>query len=194
MDADLFHAVLARAVIEGPLHLRASGVLQYAGFLQLVLVVQQSVHELLHLQEFFAVSAGGAGIQHPAQDVALSPPVGHLYDPDFVVVIQYGLVEAFHHALKLVRVLVNTGRFRQVGQQRVLLLWKRILSFAHRLNAPVKVNSIFKLIFNLYFFVCVCFVINGFIHMDRYRLDQWFLTGGVSGLTLLALQRQHPYL
>lgn len=46
----------------------------------------------------------------------------HLYDPDFVVVILYGLVEAFHHVLELVRVLVNFGRFRQVGQQRVLLL------------------------------------------------------------------------
>lgn len=52
MDADLFHAALARAVIEGPFHLRVSGVLQYAGFLQLVLVVQQSVHELLHLEDF----------------------------------------------------------------------------------------------------------------------------------------------
>lgn len=40
VDADLFHAVLARAVVECPLHSRAGGALQHAGFLQLVLVVQ----------------------------------------------------------------------------------------------------------------------------------------------------------
>lgn len=63
VNADLFHAVLARAVIESSLHWLASGVLQDAGFLQLVLVVQESVHELLHLQDVSAVSAANNKIQ-----------------------------------------------------------------------------------------------------------------------------------
>ena len=49
VNADLFHRLLTRAVIESPLNFRIRGALQYARLLQLVLVVQQSVHELLHL-------------------------------------------------------------------------------------------------------------------------------------------------
>lgn len=124
VDEDLFHAVLARAVIEGPLHLLASGALHHAGFLQLVLVVQQSVHELLHLQDVSPLAQWTPEFNTQAQDVALSP-FQHLYDPDCVVVIKYGLVEALHHALELVRVLVDVGHLRQAGQRRALL-WKRM--------------------------------------------------------------------
>lgn len=50
MDAYLLDAALARAVVQGALDLRVGGVLQYAGLLKLVLIVQQLVHELLNLQ------------------------------------------------------------------------------------------------------------------------------------------------
>lgn len=49
MNTDLFHTRLICAMVESPLNFRIRGTLQYARLLQLVLIVQQSIHKLLHL-------------------------------------------------------------------------------------------------------------------------------------------------
>lgn len=51
LNAYLFHACLTCAVIESSFNLGARGTLQYARLLQLVLIVQQPIHELLHLEK-----------------------------------------------------------------------------------------------------------------------------------------------
>lgn len=55
MDTDLFHTCLSCAMVKSPFYFWISSVLQDAGLLQLVLIVQQWIHEFLHL-------GGGAGI------------------------------------------------------------------------------------------------------------------------------------
>lgn len=49
MNTDLFHAGLACAVVQSPLHFWVSGTLIYTSLLQSVLVVQEPIHQLLNL-------------------------------------------------------------------------------------------------------------------------------------------------
>ncbi len=109
MNADLFHTRLTCAMVENSLNLWIRGALQYARLLQLVLIVQQSIHELLHLEDIVVLLQ----TQHIVTRVQLFS-FCHLYNSDFAVEFLYRLVEALHHILKLVGLLVNFGCFWQV--------------------------------------------------------------------------------
>lgn len=108
MDTDLFHTCLTCAMVESPLYYWISGTLQYARLLQLILVVQQLIHELLYLGGIFGL------LQTYEIFVEKYVDFFHLYDSDFAVVFMYGLVEVLHHMLKLIRFLINFGCFRHV--------------------------------------------------------------------------------
>lgn len=108
MYADFFYTGLTGAVVESPFDLRVCGPLQNAGLLQLVLVVQQSICELLHLEKII-VSLHTQQTLHSERGDFF-----HLYDSDLAVVFLDGLVEILHQILKLVRFLVDSGCVGQV--------------------------------------------------------------------------------
>lgn len=129
MNADLLHAPLARPVVQNPFNYRLSGMLQYARLLQLVLIVQQSVHEFFHLddQKTTTTTKKPLFIPETSHKFATGCCLRHLYDSDFAVVLLYGAVEILHHLLELLGLFVDFGRIRQVGQERIFLLcYKKI--------------------------------------------------------------------
>lgn len=109
MNADLFDACLICAVIQCPFNFWVCCTLQYARLLQLVLIVQQSIHELLHLQKNLMLSQS-----HQIVCCIIYRLFFHLYDSDLAVVFLDGLIEILHHSLKFVRFLIHSGCFGQV--------------------------------------------------------------------------------
>lgn len=111
VNAYLFHARLACAVVQSPLNLWERGALQHARLLQLVLVVQQSIHELLHLEKKTSMLLQTC--QANLYNIMCSSS-SYLYDSDFTVVFLYGLIKTLHHILKFIRLLVYFGCFWQI--------------------------------------------------------------------------------